>query len=218
MAGGFFQLPALSVFSRSCRFVVLWFASGDQRSAGSTSSSIKLSRQSISYPRNRILVPVPTKSSPSDLTVTWQCSPFSELTAGELYAAMEARQRVFVVEQQCPYLDADGSDHLALHLLGWRSTADGLVLSAYARLFPPGVKFAEASIGRVLTDPAARGIGLGRALMSEAIQRMTDAEWGSSIRLAAQMYLEAFYEEFDFRRVSEPYLEDDIWHVNMLRG
>lgn len=159
-----------------------------------------------------------TKSSPTELTVTWQCTPFSELTVGELYAVMEARQRVFVVEQRCAYLDADGSDHLALHLLGWRSTPDGLILSAYARLFPPGVKFKEASIGRVLTHPAVRGSGLGRAVMAEALQRIADAEWGPSIRLAAQMHLEGFYEEFGFRRVTDPYLEDDIWHVDMIRG
>ncbi len=161
---------------------------------------------------------MPTKSSPTELTVTWQCTPFAELTVGELYAVMEARQRVFVVEQRCFYLDADGSDHLALHLLGWRSTAEGLVLSAYARLFPPGTKYKEASIGRVLTDPTVRGAGLGRAVMTEAIQRIADDEWGSAIRLAAQMYLEGFYEEFEFHRVSDPYLEDDIWHVEMLRG
>jgi ElaA protein len=160
---------------------------------------------------------MPTRSSPTELTVTWQCSPFDELTPGELYAVMEARQRVFVVEQKCVYMDADGSDHLALHLLGWRSTADGLLLSAYARLFPPGAKFKEASIGRVLTDPSARGRGLGKALMVEALDRVAAAEWGSAIRIGAQMYLEAFYEEFDFRRVSEPYTEDDIWHVEMLR-
>ena len=158
-----------------------------------------------------------TKSSPTELTVTWQCTPFAELTPGELYAAMEARQRVFVVEQNCAYLDADGSDPLALHLLGWRSTPEGLVVSAYARLFPPGVKCKEASIGRVLTDTTVRGSGLGKALMREAIQRVADAGWGSAIRLAAQMYLESFYEEFGLRRVSEPYLEDDIWHVEMLR-
>ena len=158
-----------------------------------------------------------TKTSPTELTVTWQCCPFSELTAGELYAVMEVRQRVFVVEQRCAYLDADGSDHLAHHLLGWRNTPDGLLLAAYARLFPPGVKYAEASIGRVLTHPSARGGGLGRALMAEALQRIADAAWGPPIRLAAQMYLEAFYEEFDFRRVTDPYLEDDIWHVDMLR-
>jgi ElaA protein len=158
-----------------------------------------------------------TKTSPTELTVTWQYCPFNELTAGELYAVMEVRQRVFVVEQNCAYLDADGTDHLAHHLLGWRNTPEGLLLAAYARIFPPGVKFAEASIGRVLTHPSARGGGLGRALMAEAIQRVADADWGKPIRLAAQMYLEAFYEEFDFRRVTDPYLEDDIWHVDMLR-
>lgn len=160
---------------------------------------------------------MPTKSSPTELTVTWQCSPLDELTPLELYAMMQARQRVFVVEQQCPYLDADGSDHLALHLLGWRNTPDGLVLSAYARLFPPGAKYKEASIGRVMTNPAARGSGLGKALMAEALERVTEAEWGSAVRIQAQMYLEGFYEEFGFRRVSEPYTEDDIWHVDMLR-
>ena len=158
-----------------------------------------------------------TKSSPTELTVTWQCSPFDELTAGELYAVMQARQRVFVVEQQCPYLDADGSDHLALHLLGWRNTQAGLVLSAYARLFPPGAKYPEASIGRVMTRPDARGSGLGRALMVEALDRIAEAEWGTAIRIQAQMYLEGFYEAFGFRRVTEPYTEDDIWHVDMLR-
>ena len=131
---------------------------------------------------------------------------------------MEVRQKVFVVEQKCAYRDADGSDPLALHLLGWRSTPEGLVVSAYARLFPPGVKYKEASIGRVLTDPDVRGSGLGKAVMTEAIQRVQDADWGSAIRIGAQMYLEQFYEEFGFSRVSEPYLEDDIWHVEMLRG
>jgi ElaA protein len=150
--------------------------------------------------------------------VTWQCTPFAELTAGELYAAMEARQKVFVVEQHCAYLDADGSDQFGLHLLGWRSTADGLVVSAYARLLPPGVKYAEPSIGRVLTTPDVRGSGLGKAVMAEALHRVKEAGWGSAVRIAAQMYLEAFYEEFGFRRVSEPFLEDDIWHVEMLRG
>jgi ElaA protein len=140
------------------------------------------------------------------------------LTAGELYAAMEARQKVFVVEQHCAYMDADGADPLGMHLLGWRSTPDGLTVSAYARLLPPGVKYAEASIGRVLTTPDVRGSGLGKAVMTEAIQRVEEAGWGSAIRIAAQMYLEAFYEGFGFRRVSEPFTEDDIWHVEMLRG
>ena len=158
-----------------------------------------------------------TKTSPTELTVTWQCSPFNELTAGELYAVMEVRQRIFVVEQRCAYLDADGFDHLAHHLLGWRNTPDGLLLAAYARLFPPGVKYKEASIGRVLTHPSARRGGLGKTLMEEAIQRIADSQWGGPIRVAAQLYLEGFYGEFGFRRVTDPYVDDDIWHVDMLR-
>lgn len=160
---------------------------------------------------------MPTKTSAAEQTVTWQCCPFDELTPGELYAVMQVRQRVFVVEQQCPYLDADGSDYLAVHLLGWRHTQDGLVLSAYARLFPPGVKYPEASIGRILTHPEARSVGLGKTILAESIERIAEAEWGPAIRIQAQMYLEGFYEEFGFRRVSEPYTEDDIWHVDMLR-
>lgn len=158
-----------------------------------------------------------TKTSPTDATVTWQCCPFNELTVGELYALLEVRQRVFVVEQKCAYLDTDGFDHAAHHLLGWHNTPEGLLLAAYARLFPPGVKYTEASIGRVLTHPDARGTGLGKALMEEAIQRIVDAQWNGPIRIAAQMYLEAFYEGFGFHRASDPYLDDGVWHVDMLR-
>ena len=150
-------------------------------------------------------------------SVTWECTPFGELSGDDLYAAMALRQIVFVVEQNCAYLDADGLDPQALHLLG-RTREDGSQrLVAYARLFAPGVKYAEASIGRVVTHPDARGTGLGLALMEEGIRRIQENGWGSEIRIAAQMYLEGFYERFGFRRVSEPFLEDNIWHVDMRR-
>lgn len=153
----------------------------------------------------------------------WQWRPFEELTVAELYAALQLRQAVFVVEQQCPYLDADGADHEAWHLLGW-STHDGgastaaPVLGAYARVFRPGVKYAEASIGRVITNPVVRRTGMGRALMAEAVRRCASVAPGSDIRIGAQMYLERFYESFGFRRVSEPYDEDGIMHIEMLRA
>lgn len=150
-------------------------------------------------------------------TVTWQCEKFESLTPQDLYAAMQLRQRVFVVEQKCAYLDADGSDRAALHLLGWQGEGRDRRLVAYARLFPPRIKYAEASIGRVATHPDVRRTGLGQALMVEAM-RVTEASWGKEIRIAAQMYLERFYEGFGFKRVTEPYLEDDIWHVDMRRG
>ena len=155
-----------------------------------------------------------TLMSPS---LTWQCTAFTELSPADLYAAMELRQRVFVVEQNCAYLDADGTDRKSLHLLGWNGNPSYPKLVAYARLLPPKTKYAEASIGRVCTHPDVRGTGAGKTLMEEAI-RLVEKSWGTEIRIAAQMYLERFYEGFGFRRVTDPYLEDDIWHVDMRRG
>lgn len=151
-------------------------------------------------------------------TLSWQCSRFDDLSPAELYAALQLRQKVFVVEQKCPYLDADGVDAKSLHLLGWSDDTERKNLVAYARLLPPRVKYAESSIGRVCTDPDARGMGTGKVLMIEAMKRVEEAGWGKEIRIAAQMYLERFYEGFGFRRVTEPYLDDDIWHVDMRRG
>jgi ElaA protein len=157
-------------------------------------------------------------STPIAIAVTWQCSPFDALTPDELYAAMALRQRVFVVEQNCAYLDADGIDAKAHHLFGWKRGDGWQRLVAYARIFPPRVKYAEASIGRVVTHPDVRGTGIGHALMTEGIRHIEENGWGSEIRIAAQMYLERFYERFGFRRVTEPFTEDGIWHVDMRRG
>lgn len=154
----------------------------------------------------------------SDNSITWQYTSFIDLTPADLYAAMQLRQMVFVVEQNCAYLDADGIDRVAVHLFGWQTLEGRRVLIGYARLLPPRVKYAEPSIGRVATHPDARGKGIGRRLMFEALRRVEDAGWGKEVRIAAQMYLERFYEGFGFRRVTEPYTEDDIWHVDMLRG
>jgi ElaA protein len=151
-------------------------------------------------------------------TIAWQCTAFRDLTPDDLYAAMQLRQTVFVVEQNCAYLDADGFDRVADHLLGWQTTDGRRRLVAYARLLPPRVKYAEPSIGRVVTHPDVRRGGIGNALMAEAIRRVEEAKWGPEIRIAAQMYLERFYERHGFHRVTEPYLEDDIWHVDMRRG
>jgi ElaA protein len=158
------------------------------------------------------------RSAPILSTVTWECSSFGQLSPDDLYAAMVLRQIVFVVEQNCTYLDADGLDQQALHLLGWMQTEASRQLVAYARIFPPQVKYAEASVGRVVTHPDARGTGAGLALMDEGIRRVEENGWGSQIRIAAQMYLEGFYERFGFQRVTEPYLEDNIWQVDMRRG
>jgi ElaA protein len=132
-----------------------------------------------------------------------------------LYELMALRQRVFVLEQRCAYVDADGLDPRAWHLLG----LDGDRLLAAARVFEsrPGAVAEEASIGRVAVGREARGTGLGRALMAEAVRGCESRAPGRAIRIQAQAYLERFYGGFGFRRCSGPYLLDGIVHVDMIR-
>ncbi len=144
----------------------------------------------------------------------WECSSFSELSPKALYKILKARAEVFIVEQQCAYLDIDGIDEHAHHLVLY---ADSGELIAYARLVPPHLKFQEPSIGRVLTTQAARGKGFGRQLMQESISRLTALYPNSPIRISAQAYLEGFYNTFGFVRVSDNYDEDGILHLDMLR-
>ncbi len=153
-----------------------------------------------------------------DARLDWQWSAFAQLSLDDLYTMLQVRQMVFVVEQTCPYLDMDGDDAKAWHLLGW-AQQDGLkILAAYARIFPPGIKYREASIGRVVTHPLMRRKGMGEALMREALRRVAMLAPAAAIRIGAQMYLERFYEKSGFRRVSEPYDEDGIIHIEMLRA
>jgi ElaA protein len=149
--------------------------------------------------------------------INWQWCAFAELSLSELYTILQVRQMVFIVEQACPYLDADGADERAWHLMGWAKQGETKILAAYARVFAPGIKYEEASIGRVITHPMARRKGMGEALMSEALRRVESLWPGAPVRIGAQMYLEKFYGKSGFRRVSEPYDEDGIIHIEMLR-
>lgn len=151
------------------------------------------------------------------MTIDWQWCAFDELSLSELYAILQVRQMVFVVEQACPYLDVDGYDERAWHLLGWMEQDGMKSLGAYARVFAPGIKYREASIGRVVTHPSMRRKGLGEALMRETLRRVERLAPGADVRIGAQMYLERFYEKSGFRRVSEPYDDDGIIHIEMLR-
>lgn len=155
---------------------------------------------------------------PTQRQIEWQWSAFAELSLDDLYTILQLRQMVFVVEQACPYLDADGYDNRAWHLLGWATVNETRILAAYARIFAPGIKYAESSIGRVITHPQVRGTGLGEALMSEALRRIEQLAPGGAVRIGAQMYLERFYEKAGFLRVSAPYDEDGIPHIEMLRA
>lgn len=144
------------------------------------------------------------------MDLTWHVREFAELTAAELYAILALRQRVFVVEQSCAYLDADGVDQVSRHLWAER----GGELAAYLRIVPAGVKFPEVSIGRVITAPEARGTGLGRELMKRGLA----AAGAVPIRIGAQAHLEKFYGELGFVRASDVYDEDGIPHILMLRS
>ena len=156
-----------------------------------------------------------TKGAPPN--PSWQWSRFSELSPADLYAVVRLREEVFIVEQQCAYPDADGRDPQAWHLLGWSDRENGKTLVAYARIFEPGLRYTEGSIGRVVTAPEVRGTGLGKALMAEALRRLEGLAPGGTIKIAAQRRLEKFYLELGFRTVSAPYEEDGIIHVDMLR-
>ena len=150
--------------------------------------------------------------------LAWRVAAFADLDAPSLYAALRLRSAVFVVEQACVFHDMDGRDAAAIHLLGERVAGDPATLVAYARLFAPGDHYAEASIGRVVTAPSARGEGAGRALMQRALAECA-ARWPAApIRLGAQRYLERFYASLGFVVAGEPYDEDGIPHVEMVRA
>ena len=145
--------------------------------------------------------------------ITWQCLAFSELTAAQLYAILQVRSEVFVVEQNCVYLDMDGADPQCMHLIAW---TDDKQIAAYLRLVPPGLKFTEASIGRVITSQIARGQGIGKQLIAKGLAQIQTSYPDQAVRIGAQQYLEKFYQSFGFNTCSEMYLEDDIAHVEML--
>lgn len=146
--------------------------------------------------------------------MNWTYSRFAALSVDELYDALALRAEVFVVEQACIFQDADGADRVSGHLLG-RDAAG--VLRAYLRVVDPGVKFAEPSIGRVITSPAARGTGLGHRLIDEGVA-CCEAAWpGQAIRIGAQARLEVFYAGHGFVREGADYIEDGIPHCEMVR-
>ena len=148
--------------------------------------------------------------------LSWHWKRFDALSGDDVYDVLALRSTVFVVEQACVFLDADGCDRSAWHLLGRTVDADGRpTLAAYLRCVDPQVKYREPSIGRVVTAPALRGQGLGRLLMDEGIARTQDAWPGAEIVINAQLRLAPFYRSLRFQTEGEPYVEDDIDHVQM---
>ena len=146
------------------------------------------------------------------MQLNWTFKKFDELTARELYAIMQLRNEVFVVEQNCVYQDADNKDQQSMHLCGW----DAEKLVAYTRIIPPGISYNEASIGRVVTSPAYRNTGAGRQVMKESISLTLSAFNCNEIKIGAQVYLTKFYQSLGFVPCSDEYLEDGIPHIEMI--
>jgi len=145
------------------------------------------------------------------LEVTCFWKEFNELSLDDLYAILNLRQKVFVLEQDCPYIDADYSDQDAFHLLGYKDND----LIAYLRAFKPGIKYEGSSLGRIVTEINSRGLGVGKKIIKEGVKFLKKEYPDNEIIISAQHRLEDFYVDLGFTSRGEVYLEDDIDHIQM---
>ncbi|MEL1253519.1 GNAT family N-acetyltransferase [Flavobacterium sp. DGU38] len=147
------------------------------------------------------------------MTFSHSIKSFDELTNHELYDMLRLRSDVFVVEQNCPYLDLDNKDQKSFHLLYYVDSE----LAGVTRLLPAGLSYNEISIGRVVIARSHRGLGLGRKLMEVSIEACEEKFGKVSIRISAQYHLSKFYQSLGFTEQGEVYDEDGIPHIGMLR-
>jgi ElaA protein len=141
-----------------------------------------------------------------------ECKKFDELSPHELYAILQLRNQVFVVEQNCVFQDADDKDQYCHHVMCIKDHK----LLAYARIVPPGISYVETSIGRIVSSPTERGSGIGKTVVQKSITMAYTLYGKVPIRIGAQLYLKKFYESFGFMQVSDIYIEDDIQHIEMI--
>lgn len=148
------------------------------------------------------------------MTIHWQWRSYTELSPLQIHAIFAARQAVFVIEQASLYLDIDGKDLQALHLAAWSDDR----LAAYLRLLAPGTSYPdEPSLGRILTTKMSRGTGIGRELVARGLEKIYELYPTLPTRIGAQAHLHKFYGSFGFVQSSEPYDEDGIMHIEMMR-
>ena len=144
----------------------------------------------------------------------WKFCSYDDLTKKELHQLIILRQNIFIVEQNCPYQDADKKDFNSHHLMGFDQNNQ---LIAYLRIVGPGVSYKEVSLGRILTHISHRGTGLGKETVKMGLQ-FTESIYGKvAIKISAQSHLAPFYKSFDFESTGKEYLEDDIPHTEMIR-
>ena len=142
--------------------------------------------------------------------IEWRCHPFKELSLFELYSILQLRQEVFVVEQHCPYLDADGQDDKAFHLMGFINDQ----LALYTRFFYLETN-EQGIIGRVIVKKNYRGRKLGFKLMKESERWLQQMHSPSKITLGAQAHLQSFYNHLGYSVYGDEYDEDGILHLPM---
>jgi len=142
----------------------------------------------------------------------WSCKPYEKLSLDEFHDLIQLREIVFVVEQDCPYLDVDGKDKKAFHVIGRLNNK----IVATTRILPQGVSYDEVSIGRVVVSPDVRGKSIGKELMEQSMQYVQFHFGKVPVRISAQTYLFEYYKYFGFESTGKEYLEDNIPHVEML--
>ena len=146
--------------------------------------------------------------------IVWVFKPFASLSVDELYEMLTLRSRVFVVEQQCIFLDMDGLDRQAHHIAGY---VDGKLVAS-TRILADGIAYTGyPSIGRVVTAPEARGKAYGFKLMEESLKKLYELHGNVPVKIGAQLYLKRFYESLGFQQSGEMYLEDGIEHIPMVK-
>jgi ElaA protein len=148
-----------------------------------------------------------------NLKLKWSLKTFDELTNHELYEILRLRNEVFVLEQNCVFLDQDNKDQQCYHLSG----TDNGQLMAYTRIVPAKLSYEYPSIGRVVVSPLGRGKMYGVELMNKSIEAVEELYGRQTIQIGAQLYLKKFYESFGFQQSGEVYDEDGIEHIEMVR-
>src|SRR4051794_9682679 len=94
----------------------------------------------------------------------FKSASFADLDAAALYALLKLRTEVFVLEQNCVYVDMDGRDTEPTTRHLWFEHARQPV--CYLRLLDDD---GTARIGRVVTAKHARGAGLAGELITAAL-------------------------------------------------
>lgn len=138
---------------------------------------------------------------------------FDELTPMEVYEIGKIRQEVFVVEQNCPYLDFDEKDFNSYHIFARDEKTDKMF--CYSRVLAPGLSYDTASIGRVMVLQKYRKYGYARKLVIKSIETVKEVFKKDEITIGAQNYLKDFYSSLGFKAISDVYDEDGIPHIDM---